>query len=196
MCVLRCMKIAVSVPEKEMMYVELNGVFHNAPISRPFLAAMCQVSRFCVPVHQAPVTSQRTVGGESGARKGRRSVYLRSAEPASDGGSRLTKGNVVNADWYEQVDRKKKRKNDGSCEEELQQLCAGKMLFFYANGWCVCCGWTMELMDGAAEVIPGNHWSAPCWAVMSAHLSWKVETNLEGRNGKDTWFCGPVHLYV
>lgn len=24
----------------------------------------------------------------------------------------------------------KKTKNDGSCEEELQQLCAGKMLFF------------------------------------------------------------------
>lgn len=122
------MKIAVSVPEKEMMYVELNGVFHNAPISRPFLAAVCQVSRFCVPVHQAPVTSQRTVGGESGARKGRRSVYLRSAEPASDGGSRLTKGNVVNADWYEQVDRKKKKKKmmaavRRSCNSYVQERC-------------------------------------------------------------------------
>lgn len=72
-----------------------------------------------------------------------------------------------------------------SCNSYVQERC-----FFYANGWCVCCGWTMELMDGAVEVIPGNHWSAPCWAVTSAHLSWKVETNLEGRKGKDMWICG------
>lgn len=58
--------------------------------------------------------SQRIVGGERGVYKGRQSVYLSSAGPASDGGSRLTKGNVVNVDWLEQVDREK----EDSGEEE------------------------------------------------------------------------------
>lgn len=88
----------MSVPEKEMMYAELNDVFHNAPSPDIFLASTCWVSCTSPPVHQAPVTSQRIVGGERRPYKGRRSVYLSLAVPASDGGSHLTKGNVVNVD--------------------------------------------------------------------------------------------------
>ncbi len=35
MCVFACTHIAMSVPEKEMMYAKLNGVFHNAPSPDP-----------------------------------------------------------------------------------------------------------------------------------------------------------------
>lgn len=65
------------------------------------------------------------MGGERRAYKGRRSVYLSLAAPASDGGSRLTKGNVVNVDRSEQVDRKKggERRISKSYVQERCLLC-------------------------------------------------------------------------
>ncbi len=59
-------------------------------ISGPLLAATCRVSRSSPPVHQAPVISQKFVGGERRACKGCRSVYLSLAVLASDGRSRLS----------------------------------------------------------------------------------------------------------
>lgn len=125
-------------------------------ISGPFLAATCRVPRSSLPVHQAPVMSQRTVGGERRAYKGRRSVYLSLAVLASDGGSRLTKGNVVNVDWSEQVDGKKGGQRRGGVARVMFKKDA-----CYANGWWICCGWARcpRLMDGAAEVTSGSGWS-------------------------------------
>lgn len=91
--------IAMSVPEKEMMYAKLNSVFHNAP--SPDLPSWQPRARFPAPLYlsiKPPVMSQRTVGGARGAYRGCRSVYLGLAVPTSDGGSHLTKGNVVNVD--------------------------------------------------------------------------------------------------
>lgn len=85
--------IAVSVPEKAMMYAGAKRCISQRSVSGPFLAASFRVS---LPVHQSPC--QRTVGGERGACKGRLSAYLSLAVPAGDGGSHLTKGNVVNFD--------------------------------------------------------------------------------------------------
>lgn len=76
------------------------------------------------------------MGGERGERKGRRSVYLSSAVPASDGGSRLTKGNVVNSDESEEVDGERKKKEGGGGGEERRSSSSGKS---YVQERCLLC---------------------------------------------------------
>lgn len=88
----------MSVPEKDMMYAELNGVFHNTPSPDPSWQPCARsLALLCLSI-KALVIRQRIVGGERRVYEGRRSVYLSLAVPASDGGSCFTKGNVVNVD--------------------------------------------------------------------------------------------------
>lgn len=89
------MHIAMPVPEKEMMYAKLNGVFQNPPSLDPSWQPHVWPLAPLLPVHQMPVMSQRIVGGR-GLYKGRQSVYLSLAVQARDGGSCLAKENVVN----------------------------------------------------------------------------------------------------
>lgn len=55
--------------------------------------------------------------------KGRRSVYLSLAVPASDGRSGIIKRNVVNSDLLQQVDRKRRAAERRSSKSYVQERC-------------------------------------------------------------------------